>query len=262
MTAPDPIVDALRAAGCVFAEQEAALLREAAVDEPHLRRLTGQRVAGLPLEYVVGWAGFRGLRVAVGPGVFVPRRRTEAMVDVAVARCRGSDKLVVVDLCCGSGALGLGLVTELGRLRRPPVIELHAADLTAEAARWARLNLAGRGQVHVGDLYAALPTRLRGRIDVLLANTPYVPTGEVALLPPEAREHEPRIALDGGSDGLTLARRVLEDAPDWLARDGSVHIEVAGGQVEALASYAETRGLEVAVADSVLTATRPRSSRR
>src|SRR3546814_9701411 len=88
-------------------------------------------------------------------------------------------------------------------------VEFHAADLTSEAVACARDNLASRGEVHQGDLYKALPDHLRGRIDVLLANTPYVPTAAIDLLPPEARLHEPTSSLDGGADGLDLARRVL-----------------------------------------------------
>ena len=93
--------------------------------------------------------------------------------------------------------------------RRAGRAELHAADIDPAAVRCARRNLAAAGgQVYQGDLYAPLPAGLRGRVDILLANVPYVPTGEVALLPPEARDHEARVALDGGADGLEVLRRV------------------------------------------------------
>ncbi|MYR62648.1 putative protein N(5)-glutamine methyltransferase, partial [Streptomyces sp. SID625] len=96
-------------------------------------------------------------------------------------------------------------------------VELHAADIDPAAVRCARRNIApAGGRVHHGDLYAALPADLRGRVDVLAANVPYVPTGEVPLLPSEARDHEPPAALDGGADGLDVLRRVAAGAPDWL----------------------------------------------
>ncbi|MCL7364249.1 putative protein N(5)-glutamine methyltransferase [Streptomyces ardesiacus] len=209
----DSVVAALRAAGCVFAEDEAALLLDAARTPAELTTLVERRVSGLPLELVVGWAGFRGLRIAVAPGVFVPRRRTEFLVSEALAHAPYAG--VVVDLCCGSGAVGLALAAALDRP------EVHAADVDPAAVRCARGNLADvGGRVYAGDLFDALPAALRGRVDILAANVPYVPTGEVALLPAEARDHEPLVALDGGGDGLDVLRRVAAGAPGWLAPGG------------------------------------------
>ncbi|MFF1460765.1 putative protein N(5)-glutamine methyltransferase [Streptomyces sp. NPDC058330] len=221
LTALD-VVTRLRAAGCVFAEDEAALLLSAATGPAHLAALVSRRVDGLPLEHVLGWAEFCGIRVAVGPGVFVPRRRTEFLVRQAVAAAPA--RPVVVDLCCGSGALGAALATAL------PAAELHAADVDPAAVRYARRNLAGLGQVYEGDLFAPLPGSLRGRVDVLLANVPYVPTHDVELLPAEARVHEPRAALDGGGDGLDVMRRVAAAAPGWLAPGGSLLVETSERQ--------------------------------
>ena len=250
----------LRAAGCVFAEEEAALLADAATSPAHLEELLVQRVGGLPLEHVVRWAAFRGLRVAVRPGVFVPRRRTELLVDEAVRLVAETDArsgagsgagagvpLVVVDLCCGAGALGLALVTAL-RAPEPPAgsrpVELHAADVEPAAVACARVNVEPvGGRVHAGDLYDALPAELRGRVDVLLANVPYVPTDAVALLPPEARDHEPRIALDGGADGLDVLRRVAAGAPGWLAPGGRLLVETSERQAAAAAAAFEECGL-------------------
>ncbi len=116
-------------------------------------------------------------------------------------------------MCCGSGALGAALAAAAGR-----PVDLHAADIDPAAVRCARRNVGpAGGQVHQGDLDGALPAGLRGRVGVLLANVPYVPTGDVALLPAEAREHEARLALDGGPDGLDVLRRVAAVAPAWLA---------------------------------------------
>jgi release factor glutamine methyltransferase len=235
------VVSRLRAAGCVFAEDEARLLHSAAADAAQLESLVHRRVAGEPLEHLLGWAEFAGLRVAVGPGVFVPRRRTEFLVERAVTLT--APGALVVDLCCGSGALGLALASAV------PGVELHAADVDPAAVRCAGRNLAGVGRVHGGDLFAALPEWLRGRVDVLLANVPYVPSGELGLLPPEARDHEPRTALDGGHDGLAVLRRVAAQAPAWLVRGGSVLSEVstrqAGAAVGALTDAGLAAGLAV-----------------
>ena len=220
---PPDLVERLRATGSVFAEDEAAVLHEAAADDPaRLERLVVRRLAGEPLEQVVGWVDVAGVRVRLTPGVFVPRQRTALVVDLAVAHVR--DGGTVVDLCCGSGALLLAVQ------RRRPDVTGHAADLDPAAVACARLNL-DRERVHAGDLYDALPAVLRGRIDVLMVNAPYVPSAEVAHLPPEARDHEPRMALDGGDDGLDVHRRVASGALDWLAPDGVLLIEVAPGQL-------------------------------
>jgi release factor glutamine methyltransferase len=217
------IVTRLRAAGCVFAEDEAHLLISAAATPYDLAAMVERRAAGLPLEYVIGWAEFCGLRIAVEPGVFVPRHRTELLVRQAAARARSG--AVVVDLCCGAGALGVALAASLGR------IELHATDIDPAAVRCARLNLgAAGGHVYEGDLYQPLPADLRGRVDLLVANVPYVPTGEIALLPREARLYEARWALDGGEDGLDVLRRVAAEAAGWLAPGGHLLVETSAAQ--------------------------------
>ncbi|WP_082748607.1 putative protein N(5)-glutamine methyltransferase [Nocardioides jensenii] len=234
------LVARLRAAGCVYAEEEAAILLEAgeAGSAGDLESLVARRVAGEPLEYVVGWAEFFGLRIAVSPGVFVPRRRTEFLVERAVALAPGAG--LVVDLCCGSGALGIAFVD------RVPGAELHAADSEDAAVACAQRN--GIARVHRGDLFDALPTSLRGRVDVLLANTPYVPTDGIAFLPPEARDHEPAVTLDGGHDGLTVARRVAASATEWLAPDGIVLIETSRAQAPVLTRVFADHGLVATVA--------------
>jgi release factor glutamine methyltransferase len=214
----------LRAAGCVFAEDEADLLIAAAAGPAELAAMVDRRVSGLPLEHVVGWADFRGLRIAVEPGVFVPRRRTEFLVQQAIVLAPPHP--VILDLCCGSGAVGAALAAALDPA------ELHAADIDPVAVRCARRNLAPRGHVYAGDLFEPLPATLRGRVDILAANVPYVPAGEVALLPAEARLHEPRLALDGGGDGLDVLRRVAAQAPLWLAEGGHLLVEISEGQVQ------------------------------
>ncbi|MEJ8278471.1 putative protein N(5)-glutamine methyltransferase [Pseudonocardia spirodelae] len=250
MRPPDPdLVARLRAAGCVFAEDEAALLRAAAADGADREELVRRRVAGEPLEHVLGWVGFDGLTVRVAPGVFVPRRRSEALVHAAVAALRETAPAaapVVVDLCCGCGALGLA-VTRRAAAGPATAVELHAADADPVATACAARNLEGTGTVHTGDLFAALPARLRGRVDLLVANTPYVPSGAIAAMPPEARDHEPHRALDGGPDGLDPARRVAAGAGEWLAPGGTLLIETGTAQAPVLAEVFAAHGLTAAV---------------
>jgi release factor glutamine methyltransferase len=297
---PSVIVTRLRAAGCVFAEDEARLLISAARTPADLAAMVDRRAAGMPIEYVVGWAEFCGLRIAVDPGVFVPRHRTEFLVRQAADLARraaaaagrgaasagrvaaagrgaaspgrvaaadgqvaavgqaaaegqvaavgqaagpaGEDParpgVVVVDLCCGSGAVGAALVAALDQA------ELHAVDIDAAAVACARRNVAAAGgQVYQGDLYEPLPARLRGRVGILVANVPYVPTDAIGLLPSEARMHEPRIALDGGADGLDVMRRVTAAAREWLAPGGHLLIETSERQAPQAVETVARNGL-------------------
>jgi release factor glutamine methyltransferase len=229
------LIDRLRAAGCVFAEEEAALLLAHAGTVVDLDAMSTRRVAGEPLEQILGWAEFDGHRFTVEPGVFVPRHRSEFLV--AQAAAVGHPGAVVLDLCCGIGALGFAVRARLGDA------ELHATDVDPAGVRCARINVAPHGRVYQGDLYSPLPDELRGRVELLLANAPYVPSGELRLLPPEAREHENRVALDGGSDGLAIHRRVIAGAPAWLASGGRLLIEVSGEQAEVAASLMRDAGL-------------------
>ncbi|MFC8599501.1 putative protein N(5)-glutamine methyltransferase [Isoptericola sp. NPDC057191] len=287
------VVARLRAAGCVFAEDEAALLLEAAgslapgqrgtfrpgrqfelptgtgtaapIDRRVLDELVERRVAGEPLEHVLGWVAFAGRRWSVGPGVFVPRRRTELMVAAALTLPAPG---TVVDLCCGCGAVGGAVLLGLHAAGAAPV--LHASDVEPAAVVHARRNLEPLGAVvHEGDLLAAVPAILRGRVDLLLCNAPYVPTAAIATMPPEARDHEPAVALDGGADGLDVLRRVVAAAPAWLAPGGALLFEVGTDQVAGATTLVESHGLSPAVvtdddpdADdatggTVLVATRP-----
>jgi release factor glutamine methyltransferase len=257
----DPLMIArLRAAGCVFAEEEAAILTASADTPAQLDAMVARRVGGEPLEQVVGWAEFAGLRVLVDPGVFVPRRRSEYLVEVAVrlAGQRGDAvPRVIVDLCCGTGALGLAVAAELaagdadGRASadvRLSGVELHAADLDPAAVACARRNVepAG-GHVYAGDLFSALPDSLRGRIGVLICNAPYVPTSEIAFMPGEARDHEALMALDGGADGLAVLHRVAADAPAWLAPGGVLLVETSERQAASMAAAMDAAGLAARV---------------
>jgi release factor glutamine methyltransferase len=265
----------------VFAEDEAALLTGAAGSPGELEAMVAARVRGLPLEQVIGWAEFRGLRILVDPGVFVPRRRSEFLVETAISLAqpasRSSSRVisgamapfmthdhgrqpeassaepdmrdisppgrpVVVDLCCGTGALGLATAAAV------PSAELHAADLDPAAVACARRNVepAG-GRVYQGDLFAPLPASLRGRAGIVICNGPYVPTSEIAFMPAEARDHEARVALDGGDDGLAVLRRVCAQAPGWLAPGGTLLVETSQRQAGPMAEAMTAAGLSARV---------------
>jgi release factor glutamine methyltransferase len=240
----------------VFAEDEAQLLVSAAQTPADLAAMVGRRAAGLPLEHVLGWAEFCGLRIAVDPGVFVPRRRTEFLVRQAIGLARRAAgttagpgqppaRPVILDLCCGSGAIGVAVAVALDGT------ELHAADVDPAAVRCARRNVVpAGGRVYEGDLYEPLPASLAGRVGILVVNVPYVPTGEIALLPPEASRHEPRVALDGGPDGLDVLRRVAAGAPRWLAPGGHLLTESSERQAERAAGVVASGGLVPRVARS------------
>lgn len=256
------LVTTLRAAGCVFAEDEARLLVSAARNAGELALMVELRVAGHPLEHLLGWAEFCGLRVQVEAGVFVPRRRTEFLAHLAAALAHEAAgaaepvrrpragapttlapaRTVVVDMCCGSGAVGAALAAMLTG------VELYASDIDPAAVRCARRNLAPvDGHVVEGDLYEPLPSHLLGRIDVLTANAPYVPSHAIGLLPPEARDHEPLAALDGGADGLDMQRRVAEAAPVWLAPGGRLLVETSERQAPLTARMFAANGLTAVI---------------
>ncbi|MGH3447276.1 MAG: putative protein N(5)-glutamine methyltransferase [Nocardioidaceae bacterium] len=237
------VVTRLRAAGCVFAEDEARLLRSAAQSPAELEGLVASRVAGEPLEYILGWVDFCGLRVPVDEGVFVPRQRTGLLVAEAAALT--GPGAVVLDLCCGSGAIGVALAYAVGP------VELYAADSEPAAVRCARRNVeAIGGHVYEGDLFEPLPAHLRGRADTLVANVPYVPSDAIAMMPPEARDHEPRLTLDGGTDGLDIVRRVAAEGGSWLSPGGHILIEINARQAMAATRAFADGGLEARVAES------------
>jgi release factor glutamine methyltransferase len=228
----------LRAAGCVFAEDEARLLHDAATSAHDLDAVVARRTAGEPLELILGWAQFCGLRIAVAPGVFVPRRRTEFLVDKAIRLAGAGD--VVLDLCCGTGALGAAVIASVP-------VELYAVDLDPAAVQCARRNLP-EARIYEGDLYEPLPASLRGRVALLLANAPYVPTDAIAMMPAEARDYEHRVALDGGSDGLDVQRRLIAGAPPWLAPEGHLLVETSTAQAEQTLALLQAGGFDARIA--------------
>jgi release factor glutamine methyltransferase len=204
------VIERLRAAGSVFAEDEARLLRD---DEA----LVARRVAGERLEHVLGWAEFAGLRIEVDPGVFIPRPQTEALAEQAASR----RPAVALDLFAGSGAIACVVKA------RNPTARVVAAELDPVALACARRNGARFGvEVVAADVDAGVPSELEGQVDVLTANVPYVPSRELPFVP---HDGEPAAAVDGGPDGLGWVRRVALIAARWLDPAGRLLMELPEG---------------------------------
>ncbi len=241
----DEVAAQLRESGSVFAEEEAGLLL-AQFDGSELAAALLDRVAGEPLEHILGWAEFAGVRIHVAAGVFVPRRRSEILLQQALEHLPRHGLLV--ELCCGAAPVA----TAIAAARADATV--FASDVDPAAVACARLNLERLGgHAEVGDLAASVPVDYVGRVDVLVANAPYVPTDEIALMPSEARLHEPTEALDGGPDGTNLQDQVAAAARPLLSPTGVVIIETSRRQADATASRMLWRGFvpEVVLDDEV-----------
>jgi release factor glutamine methyltransferase len=214
------LVRDLAAAGCVAPSAEAdEIVRAAAAGAGDVGPMLARRVRGEPLAWVVGSTVFCGLRVAVDPGVFVPRPQTEVLARRAVELLPNDG--IAVDLCTGCGAIAAVL-----RAHRPDAIVL-ATDADPMAIACARRNGV---DARVGDLDGPLPARLRGRVDVLTAVVPYVPSEELHLLPSDVRAFEPLSALDGGAGGTAVLRRAAAAAARWVRPGGWAIVELGGDQ--------------------------------
>ncbi|WP_353815074.1 SAM-dependent methyltransferase [Agromyces sp. SYSU T00266] len=233
----DELASRLRASGSVFAEDEAAILIEAATDDAELEHLVRRRLAGEPLEPLVGWVRFGAIRLAVGPGAFVPRQRSLRLARLAVRRVRATRDPVMLEAYCGVAPLAAMVAASA------PATEVHAADRDRTALAFARRNLPSTAHVHVADALVGLPVRLRGRLTTIAAVPPYVPEAELALMPREARDHEPMSALvGGGADGLGHVRTLIGGALPWLARGGSLLIELHAAQLRVAAAEGRAAG--------------------
>lgn len=242
------LVERLRAAGCVYAEDEARLLLEevGSLGEPTLLEdAVRRREAGEPLETVLGWVEFCGSALAVVPGVFVPRRRTELLVRLALEHWR--DGGILVDLCTGNGAVPAAFL-DAHRFLAGAWPEVYAVDIDPVAVECARRNITATG-VHLltGDLDEPLPPRIAGRVTVMTANAPYVPSAQIPFMPREARDFEPRHTLDGGPDGVALHRRIAALAPSWLEPGGHLLVESSERQASLTADAMTDAGLETSV---------------
>ena len=249
----------LAAAGVDNAGQEARWLAEAAagcapgdlapmlggpvpaVAAGRMAELVGRRVAGEPLQYVLGRWAFRRLELAVDPRVLIPRPETEVLAELALAEVDRVGARVAVDLGTGTGALALALATER------PGLEVWGTDVSADALAVAEANRAAvardrRVSFVGGSWYEALPAELEGRVDVIVSNPPYVSEAEMAGLPAEVRDWEPRGALCSGPDGLEDVAAIVRGAGPWLASPGVVLVEMAPDQTGRAAQLARDAG--------------------
>lgn len=217
------VVERLVAAGCVAAGEEAAELIAAAPDGPTLEAWLCRREQGEPPAWITNTVLFCGQTLHVAPGVYVPRFQSEELARRAATLLPENGR--AVDLCTGTGAVAAHLIAQV------PTAAVMGVDVDLRAAACARRN-------GVPTAVADLTAPLHGRevFDVVTAVTPYVPTGELRLLPADVQRYEPRLALDGGADGLQLVRRVIAAATRLLRPGGWLLIEVGGDQDQALAA--------------------------
>jgi release factor glutamine methyltransferase len=188
--------------------------------------LVRRRAGGEPMPHILGWMEFRGLRIRVRPGAFVPRQSSEFTVEQAARRLRGKKRPIAVDIATGIGPIALAIAAAV------PKAEVYGTDISTEALRQARANARDLGLRNVtflrSDMLASLPPRIRGKVDVITAHAPYVPKGEVADLPLEVRGFEPEDTLtDHSEHGMSLLTKIAEEAPEWLRPDGWVLLEVS-----------------------------------
>jgi release factor glutamine methyltransferase len=221
------LIARLRAAGCVFAEEEAAEIRRVRGDDAAaVEAAVRAREAGVPLEQALGRARFAGVDLDLAPGVFVPRTRAEVIVGAAVAA--RPDARVVVDLGAGAGAIAAALAARI------PLAEVHATEIDPAAVAVAVKNGERFGfSVHPGDWWTALGASLHGRVELAAAYLPHVPTEQLDHIPRDFREHEPELSVHGGADGLDPLRAVLAGLDAWMAPGGAFVTLVAEEQVEA-----------------------------
>ncbi|MGD3105755.1 peptide chain release factor N(5)-glutamine methyltransferase [Streptomyces sp. YGL11-2] len=237
---PSPRFDAEELAAHVHGVKRSQLhtVRDADFDARYWEAIA-RREAREPLQHITGRAFFRYLELSVGPGVFVPRPETESVVGWAIDAVRAMDVVepLIVDLCTGSGAIALALAQEVPRSR------VHAVELSEEALRYARKNVEGsRVVLHHGDALTALP-ELDGQVDLVVSNPPYIPLTEWEYVAPEARDHDPELALFSGEDGLDTIRGIERTAHRLLRPGGVVvieHADTQGGQVPWI--FTEERG--------------------
>jgi release factor glutamine methyltransferase len=220
--------------------------------------LVDARARRFPLQHLTGSTGFRYVDVEVGPGVFVPRPETEVLAGWAIDRAKALRSPVVVELCAGAGAIALSVVHEV------PAASVHAVELDEPAYEWAQRNLGGTGvDLRLGDMADAFAD-LDGTVDVVVANPPYIPLDAWESVAPEARDHDPALALWSGDDGLD-AMRVVEQVAWRLLSPGGVvgaeHADVQGESAPAVfaSRWADVRDhRDLAERPRFVTATKPR----
>jgi release factor glutamine methyltransferase len=204
--------------------------------------LLERRIGGECVAYILGKKEFRGLEFLVNKSVLVPRPDTEVLVEAILKKCVNADGAVketirVLDLCTGSGAVAISLKHEM------PDIEVRAADISSEALETAIANakrhqMAESIRFYRGHLFEALPSELT--FHVIVSNPPYIPSAELNRLAPEV-QREPRLALDGGKDGLAIIREIIDRAPDYLEQGGVLLLEAAPEQMESIGEALEKK---------------------
>lgn len=202
------------------------------------RALVARRAARVPLQHLLGFEEFHGLRLAVTPDVLIPRPETEGLVQWALESLRDEPAAVVADVGTGSGAIACALAQSRPELR-VLAVERSLPALAVASFNVRRLGLSGRVQVLAGDL---LEPFAHLALDLVIANPPYIPTAVVASLPPEVSRFEPRQALDGGPDGMAVLRRIITEAPSVLRPRGWLMMEIGGEQAGPLASLLAAEG--------------------
>jgi release factor glutamine methyltransferase len=203
-----------------------------------IRALVVRRGQREPLAWLLEKKGFWTLDLTVRPGVLVPRPDTETLIEAALALIPEDEELFLVDVGCGSGAIGLALALDR------PALKVFATDLSPEALTCTRdnanaLGLSDRVAVLRGALLEPVPTSRA--VDIVVSNPPYIPTADIETLAPEVRDHEPRLALDGGEDGLDVYRKLIPAAAERARR--AVLVEVGAGQADAVAALFVEAGL-------------------
>jgi len=194
-----------------------------------------RRAAGEPLQYVTGEMPFRHLVLRVEPGVFIPRPETEVLVDVVIETIKSLEDPLVMDLCTGSGAVATCVAYEV------PSARVVSSDVSGPAVEAARRNALYAGvddrvQVLQGSLFEPVSRELLGTVDTVVSNPPYIPTEAVRSLPEEILAYEPMAALDGGADGLDVARVIAAEAYQWLKPGGMLAMEVDETRAQAMAA--------------------------
>ena len=254
---PEPDARLLLAHACARRPTEMALLDDVpAAAAARFEDLVARRALREPLQHLTGEAWFRHLVLAVGPGVFVPRPETEVLTGWVIAWLRArpatAGTATVVDLGSGSGAIAKAIATEV------PGTVVHAVEVAEEAARWAALNLAGTEvRLHVTDAAHALP-ELDGGVDAVVSNPPYIPLDAYESVAPEARDHDPTLALFAGGDGLDMIRVVTDTARRLLRAGGLLAVEHAEVQARSVPSLVAAAGGFVQIGDHRDLAGRPR----
>jgi release factor glutamine methyltransferase len=240
----------LREAGIENARHEAVWILEAALRTPRLRLwLDGQEPVGLdgwgratsflrrraarePLQYILGTQEFRGLAIEVYPQIFIPRLETELLVEEVIRHCAAVPSPLVADIGTGSGCIAVALAKDL------TAATIYASDRSPEAVEVARRNalrhhVLDRITILKGDLLKPLrPLNLHGRMTAVVSNPPYIADADFRELQPEVRDYEPRLALAGGTDGLAIHRRLLQEAAEFLSPGGLLALEVGLGQAQ------------------------------